>query len=144
MSKVKFHGLATDYESSLAYAEDELQQVSNIHLFVDKMIKEIADNEKKEILKRLSDYLFEQWNNKDTGIAEKPKRNNTVPKNFEDVRHCLINSNVNLSDACAKSNCRLMSDITFARYIVKQDGGKRILVLSSNNCRDLNITDIIS
>lgn len=144
MSKVKFHGLATDYENSLAYAEDELQQVSSIHLFVDKMIDEGTDNEKKEILKRLSDYLFEQWNNKDTGIAEKPKRNATIPKNFEDVRSYLINSNANLSDACAKSNCRLMSDITFARYIVKKDGGKRILVLSSNNCRDLNITDIIS
>ncbi len=144
MSKVKFHGLATDYENSLAYAEDELQQVSSIHLFVDKMIDEVADNEKKEILKKLSNYLKEKWDNENTGIDEKPKRNSTVPKNFEDVRNCLINSDLNLSDACAKSNCRLMSDITFARYLVKQDGGKRILVLSSNNCRDLNITDIIS
>ena len=144
MSKVKFHGLATDYENSLAYAEDELQQISNIHLFVNNMIAEVSDNEKKEILKRLSDYLKEKWDNENTGIDEKPKRNGTVPKNFEDVRNYLINSDANLSDACAKSNCRLMSDITFARYIVKKDGGKRILVLSSNNCRDLNITDIIS
>lgn len=144
MSKVKFHGLATDYESSLAYAEDELQQVSNIHLFVDKMMDEVTDNEKKEILKRLSNYLQKKWSNTDTGIAEKPKRNSTVPPNFEAVRNCMINSDVELSDACSKFNCRLMSNITFARYLVKQDGGKRILVLSSNRCRDLYITDIIS
>lgn len=144
MTKVKFHGLATDYENSLAYAEDELQQVSNINLYVDKMIDEIDDDNKKKILKKLSDYLIEKCNNQTTGIAEKPKRNGTVPKNFDAVKTCIIDSGMNVSDACTNCNCRLMSDITFARYLVKHEGGKRILVLSSNNCRDLNITDIIS
>ena len=69
-------------------------------------------------------------------LVFKPKRYGTVPANFKDLIHYHIEIGMPLQDACNATGCPTMTEITFQRYLIKEEGKKKEMAKATHRYKN--------